>query len=79
MRHQYSKGAATGDLDSQPVMIAMKKSMPAKFPKKEMNQILRTSKRLTRRCRNAVVMNLGTLSFVALEVFNGKYHDITGE
>lgn len=41
----------------QPVMIAMKNSIPARFPKNETTQILLRSRRVTLRCKNAVIMN----------------------
>ena len=76
---QSSDRVLTDELNVQPVIIAMKKSMPARFPKKEINQILRTSKMLTRRCRKAVVMNLEMLSIEALEEYRCRYHNVTGE
>jgi hypothetical protein len=42
------------------VIIAMKNSIPAKFPKNETNHIFRTSSIPTRRCRKAVVINYTT-------------------
>lgn len=45
------------DADLHPVMMATKKSMPARFPRKETTQLMRTSITLIRRWRRAVVIN----------------------
>ena len=48
--------------NSHPVMMAMKKSIPARFPTKEMAQLIKRSLIPTRRCRNAVNMNCFPIS-----------------
>lgn len=45
------------DADLHPVMMATKKSMPARFPRKETTGLIRTSITLIRQWRRAVVIN----------------------
>lgn len=44
--------------DVQPVRTAMKKSIPAKLPRKETTQVLSRSRMLILRCKRATVENL---------------------
>ena len=62
----------------QPVMIAMKKSIPAKLPRKEVTHMLAISMMVQRRCRKAVIMNYLT-SATAKFMTGGYYHDVTCE
>lgn len=60
--------------------MAMKKSVPARFPKKEVTQTLARLMSEDRRCRNAVNMNYEPSITVQSKDRNwAAYHDIAGE
>ena len=57
----------------------MKKSMPAKFPKNEMNQFFSKSTTVMRRCRSAVVMNWTQSAEAAPKRRDETHHNVRGE
>ena len=60
--------------------MAMKKSMPARLPKKEVTQTLARLMSEDRRCRKAVDINYEPLKTVRSKVTNRQtYHDVAGE
>lgn len=66
--------------DQHPVTMAMKKSVPARLPKKEVIQTLARLISEDRRCRNAVTMNCEPSTTVQSKDKNwAAYHDIAGE
>lgn len=58
---EYLGAFVTRDIDVQPVIMAMKKSIPARFPKKETTQFLARSRMVIRRLQKATVMNWDTV------------------
>ena len=66
--------------DLQPITMAMKKSVPARLPKKEVTQTLARLMSEDRRCSKAVNINYAISKTVrSKETSWATYHDIAGE